>query len=80
MILGIKIAVWRRRYNKEIILNLYTQDQVSEILKISTKTLEAMRQKGTGPLFKKAGRRVLYDETDIKNYLSDRTYKSTSEY
>lgn len=59
---------------------LYTQTEVADRLKISTSTLEAMRQKGNGPEYCKIGRRVLYSHSDLLKYLSSNSYKSTSEY
>jgi predicted DNA-binding transcriptional regulator AlpA len=57
-----------------------TTNQLASKLGISQKTLEAMRQKGTGPRFQKFGARVLYSETLVTEYLSGRTFSSTSEY
>lgn len=59
---------------------LYTQSQIAELMHVSTKTLESMRQKGTGPRYSKFGRRVLYSQSSIDKFLHDRTYSSTSEY
>ncbi len=35
-------------------------------------TLELWRRKGRGPIFIKAGRRVLYKITDVENWLTER--------
>lgn len=59
---------------------LYTQTEVANQLKISTSTLEAMRQKGNGPKYCKIGRRVLYNYDDLKKYIEFNSFKSTSEY
>lgn len=57
-----------------------TQTEAAEILRISERTLERMRLTGDGPLFMKAGaRRVIYSASDIESWLTERTYKSTSE-
>lgn len=61
-------------------LTYFTQSEIAEYLKISTKTLEAMRQKGNGPRFHKFGRRVLYKLADVEAYLTGRSFQSTSEY
>jgi hypothetical protein len=58
----------------------FTQQEIANALKVSTKTLESMRQKGTGPLFKKFGRRVLYAQADVQAFLDERSFRSTSEY
>ena len=63
---------------REIIL--YTQDEVAQMFKVSTKTLESMRFKGTGPKYSKFGRRVLYRNEEILKFLSENTFNSTSEY
>lgn len=56
------------------------QSEVADKLKISTKTLEAMRQKGNGPIYHKFGRRVLYAISEIERYLAENSFRSTSEY
>lgn len=58
----------------------FTQLELANVLKISPKTLEMMRQQGTGPIYCKMGRRVLYKASEIEAYLEARTYRSTSEY
>ena len=59
---------------------LFTQSEVADKLKISPKTLEAMRQKGNGPKYFKFGRRVLYNYIDLMTYLNLNSFSSTSEY
>ncbi len=61
-------------------LRYYTQLEIADALKISTKTLESMRQKGTGPVFRKVGSRVLYALCDVQAYLDERSFRSTPEY
>ena len=56
-----------------------TQSQLSEELQISERTLERMRCEGSGPMFKKAGRRVLYARADVDAWLDSQTYSSTAE-
>lgn len=58
----------------------YSQRKVVKIFNISTKTLEAMRYKGTGPRYFKFGRKVLYSESDLNTYLQKNHHRSTSEY
>ena len=45
----------------------------------STSTLAKWRLAGTGPVYSKAGRLVLYAERDLDAYLSKRRRRSTSE-
>lgn len=49
-------------------------------LGLSTSTLAKMRLRGDGPLYMKAGRRVvLYDPDDLDAWLETRKRRSTSE-
>lgn len=57
-----------------------TQAQLADLFHVSTKTLEAMRQQGTGPSFYKFGRRVVYSQKAISEYLAMNKFRSTSEY
>lgn len=59
---------------------LLNQNQVAEKFGVSTKTLEAMRHKGSGPHYHKFGRRVLYSREELDQYLHKNTYRSTSDY
>jgi hypothetical protein len=59
---------------------LYNQSEVAKQLKISPKTLEAMRQTGNGPKYCKIGRRVLYRYADIMEFIGKNLFNSTSEY
>ena len=61
-------------------LDLMTQKQLADCLRISTKTLEAMRQRGGGPKYHKFGGRVLYSRASIAAYLAQHEYSSTSDY
>ncbi|PVE20644.1 hypothetical protein DC522_31085 [Microvirga sp. KLBC 81] len=55
------------------------QTQLSELLKISARTLERWRVEGVGPTYIKAGRRVLYRREDVEIWLSGHARQSTSE-
>lgn len=57
-----------------------TTIQLGNILDLSPKTLERMRCQGNGPAFYKTGRKVLYSQTKINEWMSENCYKSTSEY
>ncbi len=56
-----------------------TQGEAAKLLRLSSRTLERQRLDGTGPLFVKAGRRVIYRVVDLEQWAADRTYRSTSE-
>jgi predicted DNA-binding transcriptional regulator AlpA len=62
----------------EILLSPKT---AAKALGLSLKTLEAMRVRGNGPKFIKiSSRKVVYSETHLKEWISDRIFSSTSEY
>lgn len=56
-----------------------TQIEAADVLRISARTLERKRIDSTGPKFVKAGRRVLYSETALKEWTDARTFQNTSE-
>lgn len=56
-----------------------TQAEAAELLRVSPRTLERHRVAGTGPRFVKAGRRVLYRQSDLDDWTSANTFSSTSE-
>ena len=58
---------------------LWTQTEAADYLRVSPRTLERMRVKGSGPKYVKTNRRVLYRAADIAAWLEDRTRSSTSE-
>jgi predicted DNA-binding transcriptional regulator AlpA len=58
---------------------LLNQREASELLRLSTRTLERMRLTGLGPKYHKCGRRVLYSADHIEAWLAARTVSSTSE-
>lgn len=53
--------------------------EAAEQLRLSSSTLAKWRMAGTGPKFIKAGRRVLYREQDLIEWLSESARRSTSE-
>ena len=61
-------------------MQFFTQDQLSEQLSISKRTLERFRSEGKGPKYYKMGRRVLYASKDVEEYLQEHQFGSTSEY
>ena len=58
---------------------LLTEKQLSEILKVSVRTLQAQRQKGFGIPYCKIGRSVRYDMDAIQQYLQQNNFISTSQ-
>lgn len=63
-----------------IAMNHYlTQNEAAAALRLSPRTLERHRLTGTGPKFKKLGRRVVYSRADIEAWVSASTFSSTSE-
>ncbi len=61
-------------------MTFLTTDQLAARMSVSKKTLEAMRQKGTGPRYQKFGAKVLYSEHLLDEFLAKRTFASTAEY
>ena len=58
---------------------LLSQDDVADLVGLSTRTLERLRVSGDGPAFVKLGRRVLYCEAALAEWIASRTVRSTSE-
>jgi len=58
---------------------LITPTEVSELLSISSLTLRKWRWEGKGPQFIKAGRKVLYRQEDIENWVNNCARSSTSD-
>jgi hypothetical protein len=56
-----------------------TNDEAAEFLRLSPRTLEKHRILGTGPRFRKFGRRVLYALTDLEMWADERTFSMTCE-
>ncbi len=60
--------------------NLYlTQQEAAAYLRLSPRTLERHRVAGTGSVYVKLGRRVLYRRSDLDDWAASRTFGSTSE-
>jgi hypothetical protein len=47
--------------------------------KLSPKTLQAWRLRGTGPIFRKIGRTVRYLREDLDHYIQQQARQSTSQ-
>ena len=58
---------------------LYDDVWLEENLGPSKRTWERKRQEGTGPRFITVGRRVLYRQSDIEEWLRQHTFGSTAE-
>ena len=59
--------------------DVLTQDQLAARLHLSVRTLERMRQEGSGPRFSKLGKKILYRWADVEAWLADRSYSSTAD-
>ncbi|MGK2872969.1 MAG: helix-turn-helix transcriptional regulator [Alphaproteobacteria bacterium] len=56
-----------------------TQGGTAKILRLSERTLERWRLEGTGPVYRKFGKRVLYARADIIAWADAQRRKSTSD-
>ncbi len=59
---------------------LLTEAQVAEMTGLSKRTLQSWRYRGGGPPFTKLGRAVRYRESELANWLDERTVESTAEH
>ena len=59
----------------------WTTQEAARFLGLSASTLTKLRLSGEGPVFRKFGRCVRYDETEVREWANARTRKrrSTSE-
>lgn len=55
----------------ELIAKMYDQNEVAEMLGVSTKTLEYWRWKKIGPKFIKIGRLARYLESDVVAFIQE---------
>jgi hypothetical protein len=60
-------------------IQLVNQVQAAEILAVNPRTLEGWRFKGGGPRFVRVGRRVRYRMRDLRAWIEERTFVSTSD-
>ena len=58
---------------------LLTQKRLSELIDVSERTLERWRVEGSGPIFCRAGRKVLYRQQDVDGWLTASRRQSTCE-
>jgi len=57
-----------------------SNDQAAQFLNLSPRTLEKMRVVGGGPVFRKFGRRVMYELDDLQRWAGLRRCDSTSDF
>lgn len=55
------------------------QTATAKLLGVSQRTLERLRLEGTGPVYRKFGRRVLYARADILGWADAQCRTSTSD-
>jgi predicted DNA-binding transcriptional regulator AlpA len=60
-------------------MRILTQREAAALVRLSERTLERLRLTGGGPVYVKAGRRVLYREPDLAEWIASRVRASTSE-
>lgn len=53
-----------------------TSDEVAQWLKIPPATLRFWRYRGTGPRYWYAGRRVVYSQADVEQWIDEQRAKS----
>ena len=59
---------------------LLNEIQTSDMLCVSTRTLQGWRLRGCGPVFVKTGRSVRYRRRDLIAWMDANTVQSTSQY
>jgi hypothetical protein len=59
--------------------SLLTAREAAVWLRLSLRSLERLRLVGGGPVYVKAGRRVLYRQADLDTWIASRVRGSTSE-
>jgi hypothetical protein len=57
----------------------FTNDEAADYLRLSPRTLEKQRVIGSGPKFRKFGRRVMYAIADLDAWAEGRSFESTSD-
>lgn len=60
--------------------SLLDASEAAEWLGLSTSTLAKMRLTGSGPVYSKLGRRVVYLRQDLADWVAAHRCRSTSEY
>ena len=75
-IMGVLVGAGIVRRNS-MAIKFYNQEQLAALLGVAPKTLEKWRWKGAGPRFVKLGRRVVYNEEDVIEFVVAQTKVST---
>jgi hypothetical protein len=57
-----------------------TEHEAAHLAKVSAKYLRKLRCVGGGPIYIKAGRRVVYDVADVQDWLQSQKVRSTSDH
>lgn len=57
-----------------------TTSEAARRLRISNRTLEKHRYRGTGPIFMKIGGRVLYDDVNLDSWAAARARRCTRDH
>ena len=57
----------------------YSNGEAAAFLRLSPRTLEKYRVTGGGPLFRKLGRRVVYNLVDLEEWAARRICETTSD-
>jgi Helix-turn-helix domain len=60
-------------------LTLLTTEQASEIVRLSRRTLEGLRVRGGGPVYRKLSGRVFYALSDLVTWVDGQARTSTSD-
>lgn len=60
-------------------LTLLTTTEASMFVRLATRTLEGLRVRGGGPVFRKLAGRVFYAESDLVAWVDSRARESTSD-
>ena len=56
-----------------------TNDEAADYLRLSPRTLEKQRVFGSGPKFRKFGRRAMYAVADLDAWAAERSFETTSD-
>ena len=62
-----------------VAMTLLTAAEAARLLRLSERSLERLRCSGFGPKFVKLKRRVLYQQSDLDDWIALRVVSSTSE-
>ena len=66
------------KYKSSSLPKHLNEHQAADVTGLSVKTLRRMRHEMRGPQYLKLGRRVVYSETDLGNWLNDNRVDTTA--